>query len=342
MPLLLDRADLPALALGGAVLGSGGGGSPYVGQIIAQRATSWPVTVHDVAELAPETPCIAVGYVGSTLLLEERLPDQAPFDKAIAAVERWVGSPATAVCTLEAAGLNALTALQLAQTHQVVDADCMGRALPDLDQLSLLIDQVPGLVACVPTGSGGVALLEGARPSDVERVLRSALESHGGWAGLVIGGFTVGDLAIHAIRGSTARALRLGRALTAAIDRDPAAVAAELGGRLLGVGRVMEVRQEPDRPDVTSAQLRTPDGDMLRLVSRSEHIAALLNGKVVATSPMLVVTLDATTRAPLQVHHCTMARDLIVLTLPAPPWWQDARRAAVAGPAHWGLEGLSA
>ena len=343
MPLLLDRADLPALALGGAVLGSGGGGSPHVGLIMAQRGTSWPVTVHDVTELDPATPCIAVSYVGSTLLLEERLPDEASFAQAIAAVGRWLGSPATAVCTLEAAGLNALTALHLADTHQVVDADCMGRALPGLDQLSLLIDQVPGLVACVPTGSGGVALLHGARPSDVERVLRSALESHGGWAGLVIGGFTVGDLATHAIRGSTARALTLGRSLTAAVDRGPAALAAELGGRLLGVGRVMEVRQEPRRADVTSAQLRTSDGDVLRLVSRSEHIAALLNGEVVATSPTLVVTLDATTRAPLQVHECTLARDLIVLTLPASPWWWlDARRAAVAGPAHWGLEGLSA
>lgn len=116
------------------------------------------MTVHDVTELDPATPCIAVSYVGSTLLLEERLPDEASFAEAIAAVGRWLGSPATAVCTLEAAGLNALTALHLADTHQVVDADCMGRALPGLDQLSLLIDQVPGLVACVPTGSGGVAL----------------------------------------------------------------------------------------------------------------------------------------------------------------------------------------
>nr|WP_306270530.1 DUF917 domain-containing protein [Ornithinimicrobium sp. HY1793] len=341
--MLLDQADLPALALGAAVLGSGGGGSTHVGQIMAQRSTSWPVTVHDVAELDPTTPCIAVGYVGSTLLLEERLPGHAPFDEAIAAAQRWLGSPARAVCTLEAAGLNGLTALHLAGSHQVVDADCMGRGLPDLDQLSLLIDDVPGLVVCAPTGSGGVALLDGARPADVERVVRTAIESNGGWAGLVIAGFTVADLVQHAIHGSTRRALSVGRVLTLGADLDASALASSVGGTLLGVGRVMDVRQEPDRPDVISTDVRTSAGDVLRLVSRSEHIAALLNGKVMANSPTLVVTLDAATRAPLQVHECTMARDLIILTLPAPQWWsQEPRRAAVARPAHWGLDGLSA
>lgn len=342
MSLLLDRADLPALALGAAVLGSGGGGSTHVGQIMVQQSTSWPVTVHDVVELDPAAPCVGVGYVGSTLLLEERLPGLTPFADAIAAVERWLGRPATAVCTLEAAGLNGLSALHLAGSHVVVDADCMGRALPDLDQLSLLVADVPGLVACAPTGAGGVALLHGARPSDVERVVRTAIEAHGGWASLVLGGFTVADLMQHSIHGSTRRAVSIGQALRREADQDPDLLAEALGGTLLGVGRVVTVRQEAGRPDVTSTDVRTPAGDVLRLVSRSEHVAVLLNGKVMATSPTLVVTLDATTRQPLQVHECALARDLIVLSLPAPEWWlEDPQRMAVAGPAHWGLEGLS-
>lgn len=342
MPLLLERADLPALALGSAVLGSGGGGATHIGQIMAEGSAPWPVPVHTVDELPPATPCVAIGYVGSTLLLEERLPDHAPFAAAVEAVQRWLGAPARAVCTLESAGLNGLTALHLAGTHHVVDADCMGRALPDLDQVTLFIDGLPGLVAAVPTGGGGVALLHDARPADVERVLRTAIAAHGGWAGLVIGGFTVADLARHAIPGSLGRALALGRELQADPHRDPAVLAKALGGSLLGAGRVMEVRHEASRPDVTSTDVRTAAGDVLRLVSRSEHIAALLNGAVVASCPTLVVTLDATTRAPLQVHECTLARDLVVLSLPAPPWWsREPHRLAVGGPAHWGLEELT-
>lgn len=342
MALLLDRADLPTLALGAAVLGSGGGGSTHVGEVMLARSAPWPVTVHDVTELDPATPCVAVSYVGSTLLLEERLPHHRPFADAIAAVERWLGCPAAAVCTLEAAGLNGLAALQLADTHLVVDADCMGRALPGLDQLSLLIDDVPGLVACVPTGAGGVALLHGARAADVERVVRPAIEAHGGWASLVLGGFTVDDLQQHSIHGSTRRALSIGRALHRESDQAPPLLVDALGGTLLGVGRVMAVRQESDRADVTTLDVRTSAGDVLRLVSRSEHVAVLLNGAVVATSPTLIVTLDATTRQPLQVQECALARDLIVLSLPAPTWWlEDPHRLAIAGPAHWGLQGLS-
>lgn len=344
MPTLIDRDDLPALMLGAAVLGSGGGGSPHIGRVLLERSATWPLVLHDVTDLDPAAGCIAVGYVGSTMLLEERLPDHSPFAVGIAAVERWLGSPGTAVCTLEAAGLNSLTALQLADSHQVVDADCMGRGLPDLDQLSLVVDDRPGLVVCTPTGAGGVSLLDQARPPAIERVVRTAIECNGGWAGLVIGGFTVGDLITHGICGSTARALAVGRQLsTTDGDEDPSVLAGRLGGTLVGVGRVMDIHHEPGRRDVTSTDVRTSAGDVLRLVSRSEHVAVLRNGAVLASSPSIVTALDATTRQPLQVHEVTSARDLIIITLPAPAWWlADERRSRVASPAHWDLEGLGA
>jgi len=342
VPQTLHEADLPAIARGFALLGSGGGGSPHVTELILRRSAKWPVTVYGVEEIDPSTPCIAVAYVGSTLLLEERLPDLEPFTPAIDAIERWLGQTSSAVCTLEGAGMNGLAALQLAAHRTVVDADCMGRALPDLDQISLLVDGLPGLVAATPTGAGGVALIHNARPEDVERVLRTATTCNGGWAGFALGGFRAGDLTDHAILGGLRRANTLGLALGEASQSSLRELAAKLDGELLGAGRVVDTRAELGAAEeVHSFELRTIEGDVLRLVARSEFIALQRNGVVVASSPTIIVALDAITRVALEVDEVGEGKDVILLALAAPTWWvSNPRRLERVRPSRWGIAGL--
>lgn len=341
MPLTIQAADLPMLSRGFALLSSGGGGSPHVAELILAQSRPWPVVVHDINELDPATPCVAIGYIGSTLLLEERLPDADPFTPAIAAIERWLGVGSSAVCSIEGAGLNGLSTLQLAGRRTIVDADCMGRALPDLDQISLLVDALPGLVAATPTGAGGVALIHGARPEDVERVLRTATSCNGGWAGFALGGFRVGDLVAHAIPNGIERALTLGQAIAAADDYRPKELADALGGVLLGNGRVVASIEEPGADGVHTYDVRTDGADVLRLVARSEFIALVRNGAVEATSPTIITVLDTLSRTALQVDELAVGKDVIILGLPAPVWWgTDPRRLARARPSRWGIAGL--
>ena len=341
MPLTFQAADLPTLSRGFALLGSGGGGSPHVAQLILAQSNLWPIAVHSIDEIDPATPCVAVGYIGSTLLLEERLPEADPFTPAIAAIERWLGVESSAVCSIEGAALNGLSTLQLAGRRAIVDADCMGRALPDLDQISLLVDGLPGLVAATPTGAGGVALVDGARPEDVERVLRTATSCNGGWAGFALGGFRVRDLMDHAIPGGIRRAQSLGRAILAAGASPPHELATALGGALLGVGRVVASTPEPDAPGAHSYHVRTSGADVLRLVARSEFIALVCNGVVAAASPTIITVLDTVSRVTLQVDELAVGKDVIILGLPAPAWWAtDARRVARARPSRWGITGL--
>ena len=341
MPLTLQAADLPTLSRGFALLSSGGGGSPHVAELILAQSHPWPVSVHGIDELDPATPCIAIGYIGSTLLLEERLPDADPFTPAIAAIERWLGVDSSALCSIEGAGLNGLSTLQLAGRRTIVDADCMGRALPDLDQISLLVDGLPGLVAATPTGAGGVALVHAARPEDVERVLRTATSCNGGWAGFALGGFRVGDLAGHAIPDGIKRARGLGQAIAAAGDLRPNELAAALGGTMLGAGRVVASIEEPGAAGVHTYDVRSDGADVLRLVARSEFVALVRNGVVAAASPTIISVLDTLSRAALQVDEVAVGKDVIILALPAPDWWRaDSRRLERARPSRWGIAGL--
>lgn len=340
---MLQRDDLTALARGYALLGSGGGGSTTMLELMLAGAEDWPIEISPVSSLDPDTPCLGVAFVGSTMLLSERLPGAKPFTRLLEAVERWIGHPVPAVCSLEGGGMNGLAPLTLAATHTVVDADCTGRAVPGLDQMSLFVDKVPGLVFACDTGAGGVALVEAHRAIDAERVVRSAIVQAGGVGCAVLGGFTVGDLREHAIGGHLAHALDLGRAYLAAAAAPVPLLADALGAELLAEGRIVAISPSPHDPHVNAVEISGLAGAVHRVVTRSETLAVLTDGRLVASAPTIIVIIDAVSREILEVTELRLARNVAVLAVPAPEWWNvRADRRAKVLPSAYGLDDLDA
>lgn len=340
---MLQRDDLTALARGYALLGSGGGGSTTMLELMLAGAGDWPIEVTPISSLDPATPCLGVAFVGSTMLLGEKLPGLEPFSRLLSAVERWIGHPVPAVCSLEGGGMNGLAPLTLAGTHVVVDADCTGRALPGLDQMSLFVDRIPGLVFACDTGADGVALVEAHRAIDAERVVRSAVIQAGGVGCAVLGGFTVGDLREHAIGGHLAHALELGRAYLASAAAPLPLLADALGAELLAEGRIVSVAPSARDPHVNAVEISGLAGAVHRVVSRSETLAVLTDGRLVASAPTIIVVVDAVSREILEATELRLARNVAVLAIPAPEWWnaRPDRRAKVI-PSAYGLDDLDA
>lgn len=343
MPRRLEHTDLEPLARGYSLLGSGGGGPTIMVELLLRDPAQWPIDIAGLDELDPATPCLGAAFVGATLLLGEKLVGADPFGPLIAAVERWLGHPVPAVCSLEGGGVNGLTPLLLAGERTVVDADGTGRAVPGLDQMSLFVDRVPGLVFASDTGAGGVALVQSDRALDVERVVRSAIIQAGGAGCAVLGGFTVGDLREHAIAGHLGRALELGRAFRDAATGPLPDLAAALGGRLLVEGRITAIAPLAADPHVTAVEVAGARGEVHRVVCRSETLAVVTDGEVQASAPAVLVALDAVSRDVLEVTDLTLARTIAVIELPASPWWaaRDERLSRVA-PSAYGLAGLDA
>lgn len=339
--MILQRDDLAALARGYALLGSGGGGSTTMLELMLAEADQWPIEISPIAELDPTTPCLGVAFVGSTMLMTEKLPGVEPFARLLTAVERWLGYPVPAVCSLEGGGMNGLTPLTLARTHVVVDADCTGRALPGIDQMSLFVDEVPGLVYACDSGDGGFALVETRRAIDAERVVRSAIIQAGGAGCSVLGGFTVGDLREHAMGGHLAYALELGRAYLASISAALPLLADALGAELVAEGRITSMASSSDDPHVNTIEISGLGGAVHRVITRSETLAVLTDGQLVASSPTIIVIVDAVSREVLEITELSPARNIAVFAIPAPRWWnaRSERRAQVL-PSAYGLHEL--
>lgn len=339
MSLRIERSDIDALAQGCALLGAGGGGDPAHLRLLAQAA-DLPVDVAGVQELDPSTPCMTVAIAGSPIVITERLPDPDQIHQAIAAAERWLGHRIPALCTLEIGGLNGLTGVVVGGGRTLVDADTMGRALSGIDQITLLVDGLPGLVVATTTGNG-VGVVDRPRPEDAEAMVRAALRLSGGTGAVVIAGFTVGDLAEHACTGTVTRALSLGRRFVAARDAPICVLADEIGGRLLAQGRIQSVLTDPLAPQIQTYQLAEPSGAVHRLVTGSETLALMTDGELMSAAPTVLAVLDVRTRTVLQIADLAPAHHVAVVELAAPAWWTARpERLRRVVPSAYGVAGL--
>lgn len=340
---VLRAQDVDAFLLGLGLLGSGGGGDPEVFRPTLLRALgTGEVVLHDPDELG-EDLVVAIGMLGGTRVLTEKLPSGTEFHSSVDALARWTGTRAGAVMPIEAAGVNgALVVVAAASLGlPLVDADFMGRALPRTDQFSRAIAGGP-LTPCAMTEPGGqTILLDGGDPVSVERVARGFVAQSGGWAGCAFAPVPASVVAQDSCRGSLTRALDLGRA-HASLPRKPssAQVADALGGRVLAAGRTIEIARRASATfGRASIAIIDESGAVLRLEAENEYLLALLDGEPVASCPDLICVLDRRTATPIVVDGLRLGDDVSVVVLPGPQWWwATPERLACVGPRAFGLD----
>ena len=140
-PITLD--DIEALAVGAWILGTGGGGSPYLGLLNMRRlyAEGQRVSLMSPLDLADEDWVAVVSNMGAPLVGQERLADSRNIACAVEIQEGLLGARFRAVMSLEIGGGNGIQPL-MAAAHlglPVIDADTMGRAYPEAQMTSVAV-----------------------------------------------------------------------------------------------------------------------------------------------------------------------------------------------------------
>src|SRR5215204_7769023 len=140
-PITLD--DIECLAVGAWILGTGGGGSPYLGLLNMRRlyAEGHRVELMSPFDLADDDRVAVVSNMGAPLVGQERLADSRNIAGAVRMQEEYAGERFRAVMSLEIGGNNAIQPL-MAAAHlglPVVDADTMGRAYPEAQMTSVAV-----------------------------------------------------------------------------------------------------------------------------------------------------------------------------------------------------------
>src|SRR6185437_7549402 len=104
VPVTAD--DIETLAVGSWILGTGGGGSPYLGLLNMRRlyAEGHSVELMSPAELADEDWVAVVSNMGAPLIGQERLADSRNIARAVEIQQELLGARFRAVMLLEIGG----------------------------------------------------------------------------------------------------------------------------------------------------------------------------------------------------------------------------------------------
>jgi DUF917 family protein len=335
----LTAEDVEPLALGAALLGSGGGGSTTVAERTAYRMLrSAPITMVAPRELDPDSWIVPIGLVGSVTLFEEKLLSGQEWQQVLATLSRYSGISADALMPFEAAGVNALLPVAAAASLALplVDADVMGRAFPGLDQTTLTLNNLPVAPMALCNEQGMTAVFDRVNPYQAERLARSAVVTMGGWAIVAFAPQRASDMARCAIHRSMARALRFGRRLR---QHDLDGLLHVGAGRSLFRGKVIQVEREVGdrygRGCVVLEHLSQPER-LLALEFQNENLIAIEDGIVRASVPDLICTLETENLTSVNTEQLRYGLELDVIRLPCPPNWRTQSGLGLVGPRAFG------
>lgn len=342
----LDAATIDSYALGCAILSAGGGGDPTIGLVTARHAICeyGPVRVVDTGDVDPDALVMPCGLIGSPTVAQERIWSGDEGVQLADSATRLRRRAVDILMCFEIAGVNGLLPVMWAARLGLglLDADGMGRAFPEMQQVSMHVAGVPASPAVLTDGRGNVLVMEAADNLSAERLVRSTAVSFGGTCAAAVYLMAGATTRTATIAGSVSRALRVGTAMN---DRESGwsdALAEEAGGRVLMEGRIIELERRPGAGFTSGHAVvdgsRGPSRRRLRLELQNEVLAALEDGEVVATVPDIIAVLGLDDGRPVVTEHLQYGQPVGVVALPAPGVWQTAAGLDVVGPRSFGYD----
>ena len=214
---MIDVADLDDIAVGGAILGTGGGGDPYIGKLMAQQAIRkyGPVRMIDVDEIEDDDLSLPCAMMGAPTVMVEKIPQGGEILDAFRKLERFLGKKIGAMLCAEAGGLNSTIPFVIgAMTGiPVIDGDGMGRAYPELQMVTFTMHGVSATPMVVVDDKGNSILLECIDNRWTERLARTATIEMGGSVLIALYPMTGAVAKKASVRGTLTLARRLGEIL---------------------------------------------------------------------------------------------------------------------------------
>ena len=245
----LSLDDIESLAVGAWVLGTGGGGNPYLPLLEHAGALrdGHRVQLMDAADLADDDWVGTVANMGAPLVGQERLTDSLTLARAVSVMESHIGQRFAALMSMEIGGANGVRPFMAAAhlKRPVVDSDTMGRAYPEAQMTSVAVGGLAPYPVSIVDVRGFESIVHKVPTWKwAERVARKICIEYGSVAATCQPPRTGAEVKEWCIHGTATKAMAIGAAVREAQRRhdDPiAAILAVEPGKLLFKGKVMDV-----------------------------------------------------------------------------------------------------
>jgi DUF917 family protein len=349
--------ELADIALGATVLGTGGGGDPHVGRLVARQAIEecGPVELVPPAEVEDDALVLLSAQMGAPTVAVEKLPGGHEPVASVERIERELGRDADYTMPMECGGINSTFPFAVAARKDipVVDADGMGRAFPELHHETFNVYGVSGTPAAVSDEHGDSALIETGDNERLEWLARGITVRMGGVAYLTDYPMTGREVEETAIAGTMSLAREIGAAVRTT-DGDPVgairrATADSIYGtaRTLFEGKIRDVHRRTEGGFVVGSVdidgIGPDDERRMTVEFQNENLGARVEQpdgteEWVATVPDLITVLDRETGDPIRTEALRYGSRVRVLGIPTPEIMRTDAALDVWGPETFGLE----
>ncbi|SEN62903.1 DUF917 domain-containing protein [Nonomuraea pusilla] len=341
----IEESDIPALARGCAVLGTGGGGDVRTGALAAARAVRehGPVPLVGLPDLDDDTLIVPLSGIGAPTVSHEMIHGEDEPRRIAAEVERLFGRPPGAVMSSEIGGSNGVAPVAWAAALglPLLDADGMGRAFPEVQMVSMYVAGLPADLVVMSDVAGNVVTI---RPVDglwSERLARAVCVASGSSALMADYVLTAASARGAVVEGTVGRALAIGRATAGASD-PLEALRQELGAVRLVTGKLTDVERRTTggfvRGTATIEGTGADRGRTLTLELQNENLVATEDGAPLAMVPDLITVVDTETAAAIQTEGLRYGQRVTVLAWPCDPLWRTGKGLETAGPRAFGYD----
>ena len=345
--------DLDAIEIGAAILGTGGGGNPYIGKLRCREELKKgrKIPVIPLSELPDDALVVSLGGIGAPVVGVEKIEEGQECLRALHALEKELGVKVDALISAEIGGANSMEPMLTAAQAglPVVDGDGMGRAFPEMQMCTWSIyghREAPGAMA---DEKGNIVVIR-ETPNDVwlERIARSVVVAMGAAAGLATQPMKGDFVKRAAVPNTITQALNLGRAVlnAHATNADPVqTVINQERGKLLMTAKITDLQRHLKGGfavgHINLNGFGNFDGETGRIDLQNEFLVFWHNGNVEVCTPDLIVVLDSDTGLPITTEMLRYGQRVAVLGLPAHPLMRSPEALKVVGPAAFGYTDIT-
>jgi DUF917 family protein len=347
----LTNELIPDLIVGSRIIGGGGGGDPYLLQLIAQRVICeyGPVHLWTMDEVPPDALVIAIALIGGTTVLSERLPNGNEAVQAVQSLEHYLRRQATALISIEGAGMNGVLPVIPAALLglPLIDGDFTGRAIPGIHMTLPSIAGIRATPMVIVDSRGSRAVFDVQDDETAEIMARSTVVNMGGVALIALYPANAAQLKGSIIEGSISHMIEIGHVLNEIQNHfhdTTQLIRQTTGSEELFRGKVAEVCREWQnnygyvRGDALIEGGGLYVGEEMSLKFQNEYLLAAVGRRLVLTVPDNIIVLEARTGFPIPPEFLISGMDLVILGIPAVEGWLTQKGLNVLGPRAFGYD----
>ena len=350
---LLQEADLLPLSIGAALLGTGGGGNPYVGMLRTRELMRAGASVRVVPlDVLPDDAWIGeVGGIGAPVVGVEKIEEGRECYRAMRAVEDAAGVRMSALISAEIGGSNSMEPIIAAAYAglPVIDGDGMGRAFPEVQMTTFFIYGAKAAPAAIADEKGNVVVFRDVIDMFwLERFARSVAVDMGAGAGLAIAPMSMEFVRRTAVPGTVTQALEIGRTvLDARAKRQNVVerVVDRTGGKLFFTGKIADIRRELKggfaRGHAILSGIDQWAGSEARIAIQNENLVLWIDEEPAIMVPDLIMNLELETGEPITTEMLRYGQRVAVIGLPAHDLLKTPKALDVVGPRAFGYPELT-